>query len=161
MRINFAPFTKFFLLVTCLVSIPAGVVAQSQANSGNIEGRVTDPSGAVVSGATVTATNQQTAFEKSTTTKDDGLFSIILLPPGVYTVRVNASGFSSAEIKDVTVTVGSHTPVDVALTVGGATATVTISEPVPLVETTRTSVSTTINQQSIDNLPINLSLIHI
>ncbi len=155
MRRNFALFTRFVLLSLFVVSVFVGVHAQSQANSGNIEGRVLDPSGAVVSGATVTATNQQTGLEKSSTTKDDGIFSIILLPPGVYTVRVNATGFSPAEIKDVTVTVGSHTPVDVALTVGGATATVTISEPVPLVETTRTSVATTINQQSIDNLPIN------
>jgi outer membrane receptor protein involved in Fe transport len=138
-----------------MAGLSISAAAQSQANSGNIEGRVVDPNGAAVAGATVTATNQQTGLEKSATSSDEGLFSIILLPPGTYTVRTNASGFSSSEVKDVTVTVGSHTPVDVKLTVGGTTATVTISEPVPLVETTRTSVSTTINQQSIDNLPIN------
>src|SRR5438094_8400160 len=152
---NFALFSRLVLLIGCTVSISIGVFAQSQANSGNIEGRVLDPNGAAVAGATVSATNQQTGLEKSATTNDEGDFSIILLPPGVYSVRTNAGGFAQSEIKDVTVTVGSHTPLEVKLSVGGTTATVTISEPVPLVETTRTSVSTTINQQSIDNLPIN------
>src|SRR5436190_21997201 len=152
---NFALFSRLVLLIGCTVSISIGVFAQSQANSGNIEGRVNDPNGAAVAGATVTATNQQTGLEKSATTNNEGGFSLILLPPGTYTVKTSASGFSQSEVKDVTVTVGSHTPVDVKLTVGGTTNTVTISEAVPLVDTTRTSVSTTINQQSIDNLPIN------
>jgi outer membrane receptor protein involved in Fe transport len=151
----FASFSRVLLLVSCVAAISISALAQSQATSGNIEGRVVDPNGAAVAGATVTATNQQTGLEKSATTNDEGGFSIILLPPGTYTVKTSASGFSQSELKDVTVTVGSHTPVDVKLTIGGTTATVTISEPVPLVETTRTSVSTTINQQSIDNLPIN------
>jgi outer membrane receptor protein involved in Fe transport len=155
MRKLLASFTNLFLLAVCVASLSISAAAQSQATSGNIEGRILDPNGAAVAGATVTATNQQTGLEKSATTNDEGGFSIILLPPGTYTVKTSASGFSPSEIKDVTVTVGSHTPVDVKLTVGGTTATVTISEPVPLVETTRTSVSTTINQQSIDNLPIN------
>jgi outer membrane receptor protein involved in Fe transport len=155
MRKLFASFARILLLVIWVAAISTSAVAQSQATGGNIEGRVVDPNGAAVAGATVAATNQQTGLEKSATSNDEGLFSIILLPPGTYTVRTNASGFSGSEVKDVTVTVGSHTPVDVKLTIGGTTATVTISEPVPLVETTRTSVSTTINQQSIDNLPIN------
>src|SRR5437763_3577209 len=155
MRRLFAPFTRVLLLVSCVAAISVSALAQSQANSGNIEGRVIDPNGAAVAGAAVTATNQQTGLEKSATSSDDGLFRIILLPPGTYTVKTSAGGFAQSAIKDVTVTVGSHTPLEVKLSVGGATATVTISEPVPLVETTRTSVSTTINQQSIDNLPIN------
>ena len=155
MRSKIAIVAKFFFLFTVITSVCFSALAQSQATSGNIEGHVTDPNGAIVAAATVTATNQQTGLQKTATTKDDGTFSIILLPPGVYTVVISAPGFKSAEVKDVTVTVGSHAPVDVALSVGSTTATVTITEPVPLVETTRTSVATTINQTSIDNLPIN------
>jgi hypothetical protein len=99
---------EILFLLTFIVSVSLGALAQSQANSGNIEGHIADPNGAVVAGATVTATNEQTGLQKSTTTKDDGTFSIILLPPGVYTVVVSAPGFSSAEVKDVTVTVGSQ-----------------------------------------------------
>src|SRR5437588_3047588 len=155
MRKLFAPFTRVLLLVSCVAAISVSALAQSQANSGNIEGRVIDPNGAAVAGATVTATNQQTGLEKSATSSDEGLFRIILLPPGIYTVKTSASGFSQSEVKDVTVTVGSRTPLDVKLTIGGTTNTVTISEAVPLVETTRTSVSTTINQQSIDDVAMS------
>src|ERR1044072_8799101 len=143
------------VLLACVIGISSSAFAQSQATGGNIEGRVLDPNGAAVPNASITATNQQTGFEKSVNANDECGFSIILLPPGVYTVRVNASGFSQSDTKDVTVTVGSRVPLELTLSVGGATATVTISEPVPLVETTQTAVSNTINQQSIDNLPIN------
>src|SRR5439155_1538165 len=127
---NFALFSRLVLLIGCTVSISIGVFAQSQANSGNIEGRVLDPNGAAVAGATVSATNQQTGLEKSATTNDEGDFSIILLPPGVYSVRTNAGGSAQSAINDVTVTVGSHTPLEVKLSVGDAAATVTISESV-------------------------------
>src|ERR1051325_11679378 len=155
MKMTFAPLSRILLLFALMLTMSAAAMAQSQATSGNIEGRVLDPNGAAVPGATVSAINQQTGLEKAATTNGEGAFIIILLPPGVYSVRTTASGFSQSEIKDGTVTVGSHTPLEVKLSVGVASATVTISEPVPLVETTRTSVSTTINQTSIDNLPIN------
>ena len=136
-----APFALFCALVGVVLSAPA-VYAQSQATTGNIEGRVLDPKNAAVPGATVTAINQQTGLEKSSATNDQGDFSLILLPPGAYTVRATASGFAPSEIKDVTVTVGGRTPLEVALAVGGATASVTVTAEAPVVETTRTSVST-------------------
>jgi outer membrane receptor protein involved in Fe transport len=151
----FSPCHRLVSLIFFIFCISASAAAQSQANSGNIEGRVLDPNGAAVPNASVTATNQQTGFEKTATGNDEGTFSIILLPPGVYTVRVTASGFSQSVTEDVRVTVGSRVPLDVTLPVGGATVTVTISAPVPLVETTQTAVSSTINQTSIDNLPMN------
>src|SRR5213595_2152088 len=104
MKRNLLPLRTFFLIFACIISISISIVAQSQANSGNIEGRVLDPNGAAVAGATVTATNQQTGLEKSATTNNEGDFSIILLPPGVYSVRTNAGGFAQSAIKDVTVT---------------------------------------------------------
>jgi outer membrane receptor protein involved in Fe transport len=155
MHQTFASMTRLCALIASVLLATSVAFAQSQATTGNIEGRVVDPKDAVVSSATVTATNQATGLEKTATTNDLGDFSIILLPPGLYTVRANGSGFAPSEIKDVTVTVGSRTPLEIKLSVGGATATVTISEPVPVVETTQTSVSTTINQKSIENLPIN------
>src|SRR5438105_5741044 len=136
---------RLSLLAACALSISINAFAQSQANSGNIEGRVVDPNGAAVVGATVAATNQQTGLEKTATTNDQGDFSVILLPPGMYTVHANAAGFALSEIKDVNVTVGSRTPLEVKLAVGGTSATVTITSEAPVVETTRTSVSTTIN----------------
>ncbi|MEP6742330.1 MAG: TonB-dependent receptor [bacterium] len=137
------------------MTIAISAFAQSQATTGNIEGRVLDPKEAAVPGATVTATNQQTGLERTATSSDEGTFTIGFLPPGPYTVRANASGFTQAEVKDVTVTVGSKTPLDVSLSVGGASGTVTVSGEAPIIETTRSSVATTVNARSIENLPVN------
>ena len=136
-------------LLTAIVSF-----GQSQATTGNIVGRVTDPSAALVPNATVTATNDATGLEKTTTTDSDGNYRIILLPPGTYTVKVTASGFAAKGVK-VTATVGGETQADVSLVVGSTVETITIVEEGAVVETGRTSVATTINQRSIENLPIN------
>src|SRR6266700_7815434 len=91
--------TRALTLFVCLLMTAVAALAQSQATTGNIEGRVLDPKDAAVPGATVTATNQQTGLEKSTTTNDQGDFNIILLPPGSYTVHAGAAGFSQGEVK--------------------------------------------------------------
>jgi len=157
MRKLFAAFMRILLLVSCVAAISVSALAQSQANSGNIEGRVVDPNGAAVPGITVTAKNQETGFSKSAESDSEGSYRIILLPPGRYTVTTpKSSGFAASSYSNAVVTVGAQTPVDIQLTVGGTEiVTVDVSTSGELVETTRTSVSTTINQQSIDNLPIN------
>jgi Carboxypeptidase regulatory-like domain len=129
-------YARFCALLVLILTFAAGAFAKSQATTGNIEGRVLDPKEAAVPGATVTATNQQTGFERTTTTNDAGGFLIILLPPGTYTVRATAGGFAQSEIKDLTVNVGGKTPLDINLSVGGASGTVTVSSEAPTVETT-------------------------
>jgi len=139
------------LLLTCAI----GALAQSQATTGNIEGRVLDPKDAALPGASVTVINQQTGLEKTTTTDDQGVFAVTFLPPGPYTVRANATGFSQMEIRDIAVTVGGKTPLDVRLAVGGASGSVTVTSEAAVVETNLSSVSTTINSRAIENLPVN------
>src|SRR5438067_7179694 len=143
------------LVVLCLAFLTLNAFAQSEATTGNIEGRVLDPNGAVVPNSNVTAKNQNTGLERTATTDTDGDYRIILLPPGPYTVSVAASGFSTKSVSDVQVTVGSHTPLDIALAVAGASTNITVTSEAPTVETARTSVATTINDRSIQNLPIN------
>src|SRR2546423_15715235 len=104
MKRNLLPLRTFFLIFACIISISISVVAQPQANSGNIEGRVLDPNGAAVAGATVTATNQQTGLQKSATTNNERDFSIIVLPSGIHSIRTHAGGFAQSEIKDGIVT---------------------------------------------------------
>jgi outer membrane receptor protein involved in Fe transport len=146
------------LLAACaaLLVAAASAYAQSQATTGNIEGRVLDPQGAAVPNVTVTARNQQTGLEKSAAADETGIYQIILLPPGQYTVTTaGAQGFQPTTLQNVSVTVGSRTPLDITLTVGGANIDVTVVSEAQVVETARTSVATTINQRSIENLPIN------
>jgi uncharacterized membrane protein len=148
---------KFCMLVVLILTLASGALAQSQATTGNIEGRVLDPKEAVIPDVTVTATNQATGFEKSATTDSEGNYRIILLPPGSYTVKTSApSGFQFASFANVIVTVGGVTPLEISLALAGADiATVDVTAEGPVVETSRTSVSTTINERAIQNLPVN------
>ena len=145
------------LLLVCLLSISITAFAQSQANTGNIEGRVTDPNSAAVPNVTVTATNLATGLAKNAVTNDEGIYRIVFLPPGTYKVETSgAQGFVPAQFTNVVVTVGGQTPLDIQLAVGNATvAMVDVSAEGQVVETTRTSISSVINERAIDNLPVN------
>ena len=153
---NFPPTLARLLAVCAVLALSAlSALAQSQATTGNIEGRVLDPQSAVVPGATVTATNKETGLERTAATDEDGNYRIILLPPGLYNVRATATNFAAAVANDVVVTVGGMTPLDLTLSVSGGSETITVTSEAPVVETTRTSVSTTVNQVAIENLPVN------
>jgi outer membrane receptor protein involved in Fe transport len=145
---------KLGIFAIFLLLAVTGAYGQSQATTGNIEGRVADSNGAVVPNASVTATNQETGLERNTTTDAEGNYRIIFLPPGKYKVSANASGFGLTSSPNVTVTVGGKTTFDISLNPAGMTSSVTVNSE-SVVETTRTSVSSTVNQQAIENLPIN------
>src|ERR1043165_5764644 len=149
-------FARLAVLCLCVGLLAPAALAQSEATTGNIEGRALDPNGAVVPGVEITATNQDTGFHKSTTTDSEGNYRLILLPPGLYKVKTSGpQGFKVTEFANVPVTVGSKTPLDINLPVGGDQVVIDVSAEGQVVETTRTSVATTINDRSIQNLPIN------
>jgi hypothetical protein len=156
MRKNPTPIvSRLLALFACLTLMSAVVFAQSQATTGNIEGRVLDPNEAAIPNATVTATNQATGLEKTVNTDDEGNFRLILLPPGTYKVSATAANFAQADLSNVVVTVGGKTPLELKLGIGNVATELLISDELPVVETTRTSVSTTVNQRAIENLPVN------
>ncbi|MEO6654954.1 MAG: TonB-dependent receptor [Pyrinomonadaceae bacterium] len=143
-----------FMLVIVIGTVTA--IAQSQSTSGNIEGRVVDPNGAVVPGVAVSATNQDTGFAKNVTSDSDGNYIFVLLPPGSYKVEVAAAkGFAAATYNNVRVTVGAKTALDVALSAGGSVNVVDVNADGQGVETTRTSISTTVDERRVINLPTN------
>src|SRR5688572_10844568 len=145
------------LLLALFLSISVTSFAQSQANTGNIEGRVTDPNAASVPNVTVTATNLATGLQKNAVTNDEGVYRIVFLPPGGYKVETSgAQGFTPATFTNVIVTVGGQTPLDIQLSVGdAAVAMVDVSAEGQVVETTRTSISSVVNERAIQNLPVN------
>ena len=149
-------FSRLAVLCVSLMLVAAVTAfGQSQATTGNIEGRVLDPRGAVVPGASVTATSQETGLKKEAVVDEDGNYRLVFLPPGLYTVRATGQGFAQTELTDVTVNVGGLNALDINLSVSGASESVTVSDESPVVETTRTSVSTTVNERAIENLPVN------
>ena len=150
------PFTSLGLLVAAIMLAAVTAFPQSQATTGNIEGRVIDPNGAAVPAVNVTATNQETGLAKTADTDAEGIYRITFLPPGKYRVTTaGASGFAGADYGNVTVTVGGQTPLDIQLKVGGTTTMVDVAAEGQVVETTRTSVSSTVNERAIENLPVN------
>ncbi len=145
---------KLACVVVAGVFLVAGAMAQSVATA-DLYGTVKDPSGAAVSNATVTARNEAQAFERTTKTDTNGNYQLPLLPPGQYTVTVEAAGFGKLVAKDVGITVGQQAEFSVTLKVAATATEVTVTGEAALVETQRTSSSSTIDQQRIDNLPIN------
>lgn len=131
-------------------------LAQAQANAADLNGFIRDPQGAVVVGATVTAHNPATNFSRSVTTNDEGYYQLVSLPPGEYEITVEATNYKKTVIPSYKLTVGARADLDISMELGQITETVNIStEDQPVVETSRTTVSNTIEQQRIENLPIN------
>ncbi|HEY3027812.1 MAG TPA: carboxypeptidase regulatory-like domain-containing protein [Pyrinomonadaceae bacterium] len=146
------------LLFICLATLicTGAVMAQAQANAADLQGYVRDPQGAVVVNAAVKARNLATNFTREVTTNGDGYYQLINLPPGEYEITVEAPTYKKAVIPSYKLTVGSRADLDVALELGQLTEVVNItSENQPVVETSRTAVANTIEQQRIENLPIN------
>ena len=151
-----SPTARFCMLVMLVFTFAFTAFAQSQATTGNIEGTVVDPNGAVVPNVTVTATNMETGFAKTAQTNDEGTFVLPYLQPGNYKVTtVAVSGFGAATYENVSVTVGAKTTLQVVLTASGTANVVNVEGQGEGVETTRTSVSSTVSERRVINLPTN------
>jgi Carboxypeptidase regulatory-like domain len=145
---------RAFLCVTIIISATGYCFAQA---TGNIKGTVADPNGGLVAGATVEAVNAQTGEKRTTTTSDAGTYNITNLPVGIYTLTATATGFDPGTAKDVQVSVSFTTEANIALPVGGATATVVISSGSDVstqLNTNDQQLSTLIDNKKIMDLPL-------
>ncbi len=128
----------------------------AQTFRGTILGTVTDPQGAVVPGAKVTAHNVNTGLDRSTATSGDGSYSIPELPIGTYTLTVVQTGFQTLVTKDIAVNVSVDRRVDAALQPGQVSETVQVSgDTLPQVETTSDTLGGVLTQDTVKDLPIN------
>jgi Carboxypeptidase regulatory-like domain/TonB dependent receptor len=123
--------------------------------SGDLHVIVKDEKGGFVTNATVTVREQAKATVRATTLNTDGEYRIVSLPPGVYTVTIEAPGFARAEAKDQSLTVGQMKELPITLSISGVETVINVSSEAELVETTRSSTTNTVDQRRIDNLPIN------
>jgi len=126
-----------------------------QGSNGEILGAVTDQSGGNVVGATVTITDVARGISKTLTTDQAGEYVASDLTPGTYTVRVESKGFKGFERQNILLEVGKEVRVDAVLQTGSATETVTVTEDVPMVDTTTTTLGGTISNEIINDLPLN------
>jgi hypothetical protein len=148
-------FLMIFFGCLCLTLSATAVSAQATATA-ELRGRVTDPNGAVVAGATVTATDNAKGTTRSVTTDSDGSYVILSLQPSTYTVKVEAPGFAAKTINNVQLNVAQQAALDVDLAVGGVGAVVDVAAGEQLlVDTERTQQSSVISARQLNNLPIN------
>jgi outer membrane receptor protein involved in Fe transport len=146
--------TLLSLLSAANLSV-AVLQAQSEVGTATLNGTILDPSGSAVSAAKVSAKNQLTGFTRSVDTTEAGLYNLVRLPVGIYTLTVEAQGFKRVERADIPLNVGAVATVDLQLQVGQLSESVSVSADAPVVETTRTQTSTTVNQKLVSDLPIN------
>lgn len=123
-------------------------------NTVTLSGNVVDEQGAAIAGASVKIVNQATNLTRQTVTNEDGFFTIPLLPPSNYQLSVTKSGFADFSRKDLTLNVGDQKSLQVQMKVGGVAATVEVNSDASLISDSA-SVSTTINRQFVENLPLN------
>jgi len=140
----------FSLLVGMIVMMAAPARAQYGAG---IQGTVLDNSGAAVVGAKVTATNESTGVSRDTVTSGSGFYTIPGLPPGAYKVDVEAASFKKNTTSNVVVSAESTRGLNITLTAGGATETVTVTGTSSAIETENANVSNSITGQQVTELP--------
>jgi len=142
------------LVATVMFAAGATLLSAQTANTGALSGTVMDPSGGVIVGATVTATNLATSQQRSATTTSTGSYQISLLPPGNYSVHLEASGFKSLDIPSVTINVTETLEVNRKLEVGSSSEKVTVEAHTENLQTENATNGTIVGSQEIQALPL-------
>src|SRR5690348_7330014 len=129
--------------------------AWGQGNQAALEGVVLDPSGAALANAKLTVTNTATGIQFVASSDASGLFAFPVLPVGTYQVEAEHEGFSKVTQSGVVLTVGARINLTLSMAIAGQTQSVTVTGETPILETTRSQVSSTVNDRAIENLPTN------
>jgi hypothetical protein len=146
---------RFIFAVVCLLGLLTFAPRSQAQVSAAISGRVTDPTGAVVSDATVTANNLETQAVRTTVTDEAGRYSTLSLPVGVYEVRISKPGFQEGVRAGIHLAVGQEAIVDMALRLGQLTDQVKVDADAPVVAVTSADMSGVVDEQQVKDLPLN------
>lgn len=152
-------FRRSLLRVCCLLGIILVVWApdaraQSQALNGQIEGVVTDASGAAIPNAKITATNLETGVARAVTSDENGVYRVPLLPLGAYRIVAEAAGFKRLSRAGVTLVTGQIATVDLRLETGAISEEVTVTSDAPIADLGKIDVGRVMNEREVKNLPL-------
>ncbi len=143
--------------VLSAVFVVLGLLASSafaQQITATLTGTISDPNGAVVPGAIVTATSNETGQSRTATTNDEGNYTITFLPPGTYNVTIAKTGFADTVRENVRLEIAQTASIDVTLGVAAETVDVTVdSNETPILQTETSNLETTIEQKLVEDLP--------
>lgn len=140
------------LLSLALCFFPLTAQAQT---TGTIYGRVVDPSGAAVVGATVSVTNLDTSLERSVTTQSEGNYSFTLLPVGTYKITSRAAGFEAYLQSGIVLQVASNVHADISMKIGEITQEINVQGVAPQVDTASATLGKVMEETRIEDLPLN------
>ena len=143
------------VLCLCVGVLVVSVPLFSQGNQGRILGTVTDQSGGAIANATVTVLDVARGVARTLTTDDAGEYSAPQLLPGTYTVRAEIKGFRTTARSGILLEVGKEIRVDFSLLPGEQNQTITVTEALPVVETTNATLGGTLSNETINDLPLN------
>jgi hypothetical protein len=158
MRHETSVFVRFCVVSLAILLLLGGISAAAfaqTAGSGSLSGTIQDAKGGVIPGVAVTLRNEGTGIEFPTSSNEAGLFIFPALPVGVYNLAAEKPGFATLSQKGIRVDVGSKVNLDLSLPLASTQSTIEITAETPIIETTRTQVSSTVNEVSIQNLPVN------
>jgi hypothetical protein len=145
---------RWVLILTATVAVLAGN-SYGQTGTSRITGIITDASGAVVPGATVTAKNEATGVTYTQTTTEAGLYAFPALPVGTYTVSVELAGFKTTQQTGIVLTVGTPITVNLTLQVGGVSEVVHVEGGYEKLQSTSATIGNVVDQKTIVELPLN------
>src|SRR5262249_29479573 len=140
------------IFVLCLFSVSA---LWSQTATGRIVGTVSDPTGALIPGASITVTNVNTQITNDTITNEQGLYQAPLLPIGTYTVTANMPGFQKAVTKPEKLEINQSLRIDIKMVVGERTESVLVEEGITHVETATSAMGGSVTSNQIAAMPLN------
>ena len=143
---------KHIVLALLIALVPVALFAQS--SNGSISGNVSDDSGAPLPGVTITATNTATGVARTTVSNPSGHYQLALLPPASYSVAADLSGFQPVKRDKVVVNVATDVTLNFPMKVG-VSEVLTVSASAPVIETSKSEVSSVVNEKAIQNLPTN------
>lgn len=144
--------TRFVWAVTWMMLLIGADRAAAQ--NASVTGAVTDPSGATMPGVVVTANNQETGLARSVTTADNGQYRVPALPPGSYLVTAELSGFTTEQVEGVVLVIDQTATIDFSMKPAAVAETITVASDATIIDTTSSTVSTSVSNRQIQDLPV-------
>jgi len=144
---------KKICLIFLTFVLALSLSALAQETTGGIQGTVKDPQGAVIPGATVEVSSPALIGKKSAITDSGGFFHIEQLPPGIYSISVNAAGFAPQTQSNLELRVGALPTVNLTMQVGGITQEVSVSAEAAVIDITQSKVQTNVTGEVLTNIP--------
>ncbi len=146
---------RFIVAIVVLLLLSGAATRLLAQAVGSIRGTVTDASGAVITGASVTATNSATGLTRTEATNQDGIFVFPDLPIGTYALDISKAGFETQHRQGTVLLTGQSLNLQISLAVGSSTQSVTVTSQAPLIQTASSSIQTSVDQKQMQALPLN------